>query len=131
MSLLIGFLPGVGSPVRQASPLYSRTPSLSRSIFISVSDSKSLSLSFSLPCSTPRVSLLPFDYFPGHLRILRTSRLPQVLYLLRLATLVSAWRAHTRKCIYAYTRTRRSRIGRRAVTHATGGFPSLIGATPV
>lgn len=108
---MIGFLPGVGSPVRQAS-LYSTlhstlgsvySLSLSRSIPVSIfptPGSKSFSLSLPLffsPVSAtlPRVRLLPFDYFLGHLRILRTSRLPQVLYLLRLATLVSAWRIHT------------------------------------
>lgn len=67
------------------------------SLFAALNPSLSFPLFFSpVPLALPRVRLLPFDYFLGHLRILRTSRLPQVLYLLRLATLVAAWWIHTR-----------------------------------
>lgn len=91
----------LSTPPRSPLALCLASPSFS------LSDCKSLSFCLYLflvahPCRvfsshvhSPRVCLLPFDYFPGHLRILRTSRLPQVLYLLRLATLVSAWLTHT------------------------------------
>lgn len=126
MSLLIGFLPGVGSPVHQASLCSTHhstlgsvcslaLSSVSTSLSPALNPSLSRPLFFSsIPPALSRVRLLPFDYFLGHLRILRTSRLPQVLYLLRLATLVSAWRTHTRSCSMFRSRQARcdSRNGR-------------------
>lgn len=111
MSLLIGFLPGVGSP---GLSLYLH-PCLS--LFRPRHPLSVYSLSTTSPAT--------------FLRILRTSRLPQVLYLLRLATLVSAWRAHIHVHAQIYTRARRSRIGRRCDSRNGRGFPSLFGAIPL
>jgi len=140
VNLLIGFLPGVGSLVRQASLCFTHHSTLDSVCFLALSPfpflpgSKSLSISPSLlpvrPSSAlPHVRLLPFDYFLGHLRILRTSWLPQVLYLLRLATLVSAWRTHTHAHICSCSTFR----NRQARCDSRNGrlLPSSSKATPL
>lgn len=144
MSLLIGFLPGVGSPVRQASLCSTHHSTLGSVYSLALSPSLSLSFpsalnpSLSLPLFLPPVpshfsrtlsrTSTPFRLLPRPPPYPPNESAPTGALLASLSN-PRVRLVNTRT--YTHIHARRSGIGRRAVTHATGGFSLPLSEPPL